>query len=176
MKKLALAAIALAAATGCASQDGTWILFTTLTEHSAYPDSPAIGVEYRVLGTVSSTKEGTLIMTYDGVLMTGEPGEKDAFDVGMEAGTDYSGEDCSTAVQKTDWECKGLFTGDGGLEATVTKTDKVVVAGCDKFGDDRDESATQKWDVTGVRVNAQDGAHLGDANWGYVPSSPISVY
>ncbi|MCP4810111.1 MAG: hypothetical protein GY913_20410 [Proteobacteria bacterium] len=176
MKRLTLIALALSMTTACASKDGTWLLFTTLTANSAYEDDPDIGVEYRVLSTMASTKEGTLVMNYDGVLMTGAAGEKDAFEVGMEAGTDYSGEDCATAIVKTDWECKGLFTKDGGLEATVTRADKMVVADCPNFGDDRDETDTRSWKVTGVRVNANDNAHLGDANWGYIPPSPISVY
>ena len=172
MKKLTLAAFAVAALTGCVNgkYDGTYILFSTLTKNTANPDDDDIGKEERSLGTIASTSEGTLVMDWGGILMVGEMGEKKSFSVQRESGTDSSGEGCATKVDKTTITCDGLFTKDGGVTATLAMIDKLTIQDCDGW-DDTDETFEYEWDLTAVQINANDGSHLGDdANWGYAPT------
>jgi len=172
MNRILILALGVGLTTGCTvtAYDGTYLVFSTMVTNTANPDDPNIGKEERTLGTVATTKEGTLVMNWDGVLMIGEMGDKKSFSVGRESGTDYSGEGCSVRVSKEDIECDGLFTKDGGITADVKYTDKLTINGCDGW-DDTDETYEWKWELTGVQINANDGSHLGDdANWGYTPT------
>lgn len=172
MNRLILSILAVGLTTGCVatSNDGTYIIFYTLTKNTANPDSTDIGVEDRSLGTVATTSQGTLVMDWGGSLMTGERGASKSFSVGQENGTDTSGEDCTTKVDKNSLTCDGLFTKDGGITATVQLVDKLTIVDCDGW-DDTDETFEYEWELTGVMINANDGSHLGDdANWGYTPT------
>ena len=153
---------------GCAAKsDGSWVIFYSLKSETPAPEepNPYIGYERQMMGNLYRTGEET-ILDIGEILLVGTS-DKEGFSLSSSNGTQVTGSDCELYSESEDVEAEGTWTEDLGFEGEIRVSSSTKISGCEPAGDDMDETETQVYSMTGIKLDPNDGVE--PMHWGYAP-------
>lgn len=154
---------------GCADPwDGSWLFVLQFSQDTCDDEDARIGAEVEVLGAIWRTAEQNAVARLgaegEGPLLVG-PYEGDVFHGELSGVTDLASA-CEVDEIALSMAMDARLTADGGLAGTVDTSTRRTTTNCGD-DDDVDDTCTNHYALTGLRLD-DGGAVIDDgAHWGY---------
>lgn len=146
--------------------DGTYLMTFRVEDDSCSPGS--VGNEAQSLGSMYRTGSH-LVLDIDGSLLVGDPVSDGSFEVGLEAGSEFSYDGCDSYSTFSGLTVEGTFGQDLGFDGDATSVSRTSTEGCP--GESTD-TCTRKYSVTALKLDATtDRRPTGSIAWGYFGGS-----
>jgi hypothetical protein len=144
----------------CSPWDGSWLLFLEVAES---PVESEVGRDMSGVAEFHELADGGFAADFGGLTLVGTV-EGDEVSLDFEAGYTYSGPSCDESTSRTTSSLDGTLSSETGFVGELRLVQSQETKAC---GGNDSESSVTLYDVTGVRMQANDGAHAGDEiNWG----------
>lgn len=145
----------------CNPYEGTWVI---LAEVSKSPEDSDVGQDYSTLLELHALSDGSYAAYFGSYPLTGTI-EGNELSLSYTTGYTYSGPGCGENRSTGTMSLEGDFDGAGGFSGKLKQVSVTETTAC---GGDDSDSQTYEYDITGVKLSANDAVHKsGAASWGY---------
>ncbi len=148
---------------GCDPYAGTWILLLEVTKA---PNEDDIGGDLTGSVELYPLADGRYASDGLGLVLTGTI-EANELDLAYNQTNTFTSNTCDESTSMVDYQMKGTVSPDAGLDGTLTVTQEYKRQGC---GGDDDMKESYTYSVAGVRLEANDDAHISSSDsFGFSP-------